>query len=91
MILNNQFTLGSAIPMEVVSPATMRQVAHLHNQSKSSNNFIFIGNETVSTANGIHLDPAESKIITLEPGDSLWAVSNPNGLSLGVLTVRQAQ
>jgi len=91
MIINNQFTLGSATAIEVVSPATMRQVAHLHNQSKSSNNFIFIGNESVSTANGIHLDPAESKTITLEPGDSLWAVSNPAGLSLGVLNIRQAQ
>jgi hypothetical protein len=91
MIISNQFTLGSAVPVQVVGPSTMRHVAHLHNHSKSSNNFIFIGNESVSTATGIHLDPAESKSITLEPGDTLWAVSNPAGLSLGVLNIRQSQ
>lgn len=91
MILNSQFTLSLTTPTEVVSPATQRQVVHLHNQSKSSNNYVYIGNETVSTTNGIHLDPGESKTITLEPLDTLWAVSDPTGLSLGVLIVRQSQ
>ena len=91
MILHNLYTLTSDIATQVVSPATQRQVAHLHNQNKSSNNYIFIGSSTVSTANSIHLDPGESKIITLEPLDTLWAVSNPSGLELGVLIVRQSQ
>jgi hypothetical protein len=91
VILNSQITLSISTPTQVVGPSTQRQVAYLHNQNKSSNNFIYVGNETVSTTNGIHLDPAESKTITLEPLDSLWAVSDPNGLSLGVLIVRQSQ
>jgi hypothetical protein len=91
MILHNVYTLTAGTPIEVVSPAIQRQVAHFHNLTKSSNSFIYLGSETVSTANSIHLDPGESKEITLEPLDTLWAVSNPTGLNLGVLIVRQSQ
>jgi hypothetical protein len=90
MILTDLITL-TATPQEVVGPATQRQVVHLHNQNKSSNNYIYIGNQTVSTTNSVHLDPGESKILTLEPHDTLWAVSDPSGLELGVLIVRQSQ
>jgi hypothetical protein len=91
MILHNVYTLTAGTPTEVVSPATQRQVAHFHNLTKSSNNYIYLGSETVSTANSIHLDPGESKEITLEPLDTLWAVSDPSGINLGVLIVRQSQ
>jgi hypothetical protein len=90
MILNNLYTL-TGTPQQVVSPATQRQVAHIHNQSKSANHFTYIGNQTVSTTNSIHLDPGESKVITLEPLDTLWAVSDPTNVQLGVLIVRQSQ
>jgi hypothetical protein len=90
MILTNLITL-TATPQQIVGPATQRQVIHLHNQNKSSNNYIFVGNQTVSTTNSIHLDPGESKTITIEPLDTLWAVSDPVGLQLGVLIVRQSQ
>jgi hypothetical protein len=91
MILHNRYTLTAGTPTEVVSPATQRQVAHFHNLTKSSNEFIYLGSQTVSTANSIHLDPGESKEITLEPLDTIWAVSQPSGLQLGVLIVRQTQ
>ena len=91
MILHNLFTLSDTTPLQVVGPATQRQVAHFHNLTKSSNHYIYLGSQTVSTANSIHLDPGESKEITLEPLDTLWAVSDPSGLDLGVLIVRQSQ
>jgi hypothetical protein len=91
MILHNVYTLTAGTPTQVVGPATQRQVAHFHNATKSSNQYVYIGSETVSTANSIHLDPGESKEITLEPLDTLWAVSDPSGLQLGVLIVRQSQ
>jgi hypothetical protein len=90
MIITNLITL-TATPQQVVGPAIQRQIVHLHNQNKSSNNYIHFGNETVSTTNSPHLDPGESKILTLEPHDTLWAVSDPTGLKLGVLIVRQSQ
>jgi hypothetical protein len=91
MILHNRYTLTAGTPTEVVGPATQRQVAHFHNLTKSSNQFIYLGSQTVSTSNSIHLDPGESKEITVEPLDTIWAVSDPTGLELGVLIVRQSQ
>jgi hypothetical protein len=90
MILSNLYTIGTA-SQEVVGPATQRQVVHIHNQMKSGNQYIHLGNETVSTTNSIHLDPAESKVITLEPLDTLWAVATAANQQLGVLIVRQSQ
>jgi hypothetical protein len=90
MILTNLYTIGTA-SQEVVGPATQRQVVHIHNQMKSGNQYIHLGNATVSTTNSIHLDPAESKVITLEPLDTLWAVATAANQELGVLIVRQSQ
>jgi hypothetical protein len=91
VILHNVYVLSDTTPTEVVGPATQRQVAHFHNLTKSSNEYIYLGSQTVSTSNSIHLDPGESKEITLEPLDTIWAVSDPDGLELGVLIVRQSQ
>jgi hypothetical protein len=91
MILHNVYVLSDTIPTEVVGPATQRQVAHFHNLTKSSNEYIYLGSQNVSTSNSIHLDPGESKEITLEPLDTIWAVSDPDELELGVLIVRQSQ
>jgi hypothetical protein len=90
MILTNLYTIGTT-RQEVVGPATQRQVVHIHNQMKSGNQYIHLGNATVSTTNSIHLDPAESKVITLEPLDTLWAVATEANQELGVLIVRQSQ
>ena len=90
MILTNLYTVGTA-SQEVVGPATQRQVVHIHNQMKSGNQYIHLGNATVSTTNSIHLDPAESKVITLEPLDTLWAVATAANQQLGVLIIRQSQ
>jgi hypothetical protein len=91
MILHNVYVLSDTTPTEVVGPATQRQVAHFHNLTKSSNEYIYLGSQTVTTSNSIHLDPGESKEITLEPLDTIWAVSDPDELELGVLIVRQSQ
>ena len=90
MILTNLYAIGTT-KQEVVGPATQRQVVHIHNQMKSGNHYIHLGNENVSTTNSIHLDPAESKVITLEPLDTLWAVATAANQELGVLIVRQSQ
>lgn len=81
-------TLSGTATM-VVPPSTQPQEVHLHNQNKSSNQFIFLGNADVSTTNSLHMDPAESRTINLMPGLSLFAISDPSGLQLGVLAVRK--
>lgn len=89
MITSSVFTLDETTPTKVVEPSTMPQEVHMHNMNKSSNQYIHIGKSNVSTSNSIHLDPGESKVMQLMPNDELWAVSDPDGLVLGVLTVRQ--
>ena len=79
----------SATPQVVVPPSTQPQEVHLHNQTKSSNEYIHIGNSDVSVSNSMHMDPAESLTINLMPSQALYAISDPVGLQLGVLAVRK--
>lgn len=87
-LVHNIYTLGTA-PSLVVDSDNMTQEVHLHNMTKSSNEYIYIGGAAVSTANSIHLDPGESMMLTLRPGDQLYALSDPSGLELGVLQIQK--
>jgi heme/copper-type cytochrome/quinol oxidase subunit 2 len=71
-----------------VSKSVNPQEVTLHNMTKSSNEYIYIGPSTVTTTNSIHIDPGETLTINLASNDDLWAVSDPSGLVVGVLAVR---
>ena len=81
------FTLGTATATQIVEPDNMPQMVYMHNMTKSSNAYVFVGPSTVTTTNAIHIDPGDDLHIELRPGDDLWAVSDPDGLEVGVLTV----
>jgi hypothetical protein len=51
----------------------------IHNHEHSQNKEIFLGNETVTVADGMHARATETSIITLEPGDELYAITTNNG------------
>ena len=87
-IYNNLVTLGTSAQM-VVPPRNMGQEVHLHNMTKSSNSYIHLGSSNITLANSIHIDPGESITIQLGPSDDLYAFSDPNGLTLGILAVIQ--
>ena len=87
-IYSAQHTLGTAAQL-VVPPSTQPQEVHLHNMTKSSNEFIHIGNADVTLQNSLHLDPSESMKIMLMPSQALYGISDPSGLTLGVLAVRK--
>jgi hypothetical protein len=86
---HNIYSLSAGTPTIIVQPNVQPQEVHLHNLTKSSNEYIYVGSQSISTANSIHLDPGESLQINLGPGDDLWAVSDPGGLNIGVLVVKQ--
>jgi hypothetical protein len=88
-IEHNLYTLGTA-PSLVVPNDNMPQEVHLHNMTKSSNEYIYIGGASVGTGNSLHLDPGESITMTLRPGDQLYALSDPSGLELGVLAIKKS-
>lgn len=83
------FTCSKTNRQKVVEPSTQPQLVQLHNATKASNEYIFLGNDTLTLANGYHMDSGESIQIILSPGDDLYAMSDPNGLVLHVLAVTQ--
>jgi hypothetical protein len=87
-IYSAQHTLSDTAATLVVPPSTQPQIVHLHNMNKSSNQYIHLGNSDVSVTNSIHIDPGETVKITLMSGQELYAISDPDGLILGVLSVR---
>lgn len=84
---HNLITLTDTAQL-VTTNDNMVQEIHLHNHTKSSNEYIYIGGPDVTINNSIHLDPGESKVIRLRPGDELYALSDPSGLKLGVLQIQ---
>lgn len=89
MITNAVYTLSNTVATKVVAASTLPQEVHLHNQNKSSNQYIHIGGPGVTILNSLHIDPGESKVINLKGGQDLYAVSDPTGLVIGVLALRQ--
>ena len=87
-LINRQVTLGTAV-VEIVGSDNMPHDVVLHNMTKSSNEYIFIGGPDVSTTNAPHIDPGGTLQITLRPGDRLYGVSDPAGLVVGVLDIRK--
>lgn len=87
-ISHTQLTLGTAAQV-IVGPSVEPQFVTLHNMTKSSNQYIFYGNETVSTTNAAHIDPGETLQLRLLPLETLYAVSDPAGLVVGVFIQRQ--
>jgi hypothetical protein len=86
-IVNKHVTLGTAA-QQIVEPSVMPQRVSLHNASKSSNNFIYIGGTAVTSSTGIHIDPAETLQLELLPLESIYAVSAPAGIVVHVLVQR---
>ena len=87
-ILNNAITLSDTTPISIVVPDNQRQIVHLHNMEKASSRYIHIGSSDITLTNSIHLDPGESIMLEVPPGDTLWALSDPDGLVVGVLQVQ---
>lgn len=84
-----QFTLSNTTPTKIVSASVNPQFVTLHNMTKSSNSFVFYGGANVSTTNSPHIDPGETIKFQLLPLEELYAVSNPDGLAVGVMTQKQ--
>jgi hypothetical protein len=88
-VKSSVFTLSNVTPTKIVEAHHMTQQVTLHNMTKSSNEYVHFGPSTVTTTNSFHIDPGETITIDLGPKDELFAVSDPNGLVVGVLAVTQ--
>jgi hypothetical protein len=87
-IYSAQHTLGTAASL-IVPPSTQPQEVHLHNMTKSGNSYVHVGNVDITLNNSIHIDPGDNMTINLMPSQSLYGISDPSGLKVGVLAVRK--
>ncbi len=85
---HDRITLGTAAT-EIVPAFHNAQYVMLHNMNKSSNAYIFVGGSAVGTGNSIHIDPGDNLDFHLPAGDSLYALSDPSGLDVGILVMRK--
>jgi len=67
-----QFSIGTTAT-RIVAPDDMAQRVTVHNNESGQQ--VYLGCEAVTTSTGIHLDGKEERQITLNPGESLWAIS----------------
>jgi len=89
-IRNALITLSDTTPTQIVGADNMPHDVILHNMTKSSNEYIFItGSSATAGTSTIHMDPGQTLYMTLQPDDEIWAVSDPDGLEVGVLDIRK--
>jgi hypothetical protein len=88
-ITTQQFTLAENVRQRIVAPDVMSQHVCIHNHEHSQNSEIYIGNATVTTSTGIHAVATQTSMITIGPGDDLWAVSDTDGVEMQVLVIKQ--
>ena len=84
-IATAQFTINST-PTAIAGPDAVSQRVTIHNNESAQQ--VFIGNAGVTTSNGIHLDGKDERIITLNPGETLYAVS-AGSYVVSVMTQKQ--
>jgi hypothetical protein len=90
-ILNRNVTCSDTTAQRIVGADNMPHRAILHNATKSSNEYIYIGGSsaTAGTADGMHIDPGQTIYVDLAPNDEVWATSDPDGLDVLVFDMRR--
>ena len=75
--------------VQIVAPDIQPQHVCIHNHEHSSSGEVFIGGSDVTIANGIHAQATLTSQMTIEPGDSLWAVADTAEQELHILISKQ--
>ena len=81
-----QFTLGTA-GTQICAPDNESVSVIVHNDEKTANHHIYIGNSTVGTTSGLELHEGQYVQLTLPAGVALWGCSNPAGVGVSVLRI----
>jgi hypothetical protein len=85
MLQTQQFSVGTA-SVYLLGPYGSPAQVLLHNANKSSNTFIWFGGSAdVTTSTGAHIDNADNYQIILQPGNSLYAISDGSERALHVM------
>jgi hypothetical protein len=87
-VITYAYDLVANVRTLVVPPKTMSQEVCIHNHEHNQNREIFLGNSGVTLANGMHAVATQTSIITLGPGDDLYAIADSN-CNLRIMVVTQ--
>lgn len=90
-IINRNVTCSNVTAQRIVGSDNMPHRVALHNATKSSNEYIWIGggSAVANSTDGMHIDPGQTIYVDLAPNDELWATSTPDGLIVQVLDMRR--
>ena len=90
-IENRAVTLSNTNAQMIVSHDNMPHYVVLHNATKSSNEYVYIGGSSAvaNSTHGLHIDPGQTIYLELQPEDVIWATSDPDGLEVQVMDVRK--
>lgn len=90
-LVSRNVTCSNTTAKRIVGADNMPHRAMIHNATKSSNEYIYLGagSATATIGTGIHLDPGQTVYVDLAPNDELWATSDPDGLVVQVLDMRR--
>ena len=87
-ITTAHFSVGTT-RVQIVAPDAQPQHVCIHNHEHSSSGNVFIGGSDVTTSNGIHAQATLTSQLTIQPGDSLWAISDTSDQELHILITKQ--
>lgn len=90
-LVSRKVTCSDTVAQRIVGADNMDHRAILHNATKSSNEYIYIGGSSAvaNTTSGMHIDPGQTIYVDLAPNDEIWATSDPDGLEVQVLDMRR--
>jgi len=83
-VSNGKVSVGTAatvIPVSSVNPFEL----HIHNDDNTDT--LFVGDASVTSANGLRLVKLESMTLLMRPADRLFVVSTKSGHSLSWLAI----
>jgi len=82
------YSVGTSL-VQVVAPDTMPTKVTLHNLESVASRQIWIGGSGLVQGQSVHLNSAVVLQLTIDPGDSLYAVTTSGTYSLGVIVQKQ--
>lgn len=87
-VKNFAYNLVQNVRTLVVPPNVEPQEVCIHNHEHNQNYEIFLGNATVTVANGMHAVATQTSVIMLQPNDALYAITaNSQGANLRIMVV----
>lgn len=88
-VMTAQYTLQTGVAQKVVAAESQYQTVLIHNGDHASSRTLYLGNSSVTSTTGMHLDPDTTITLPLDPGSELWAVSAHDNIVLTKLAIKQ--